>query len=290
MIITGGSLSESEEALKLAEEHGGSSRLVPRSSTKSLYLALDNLYATVGVHPTRCSEFESHPAGPQAYLASLLDLARRGKKTGKCVAIGELGLDFDPDRLKFCSRETQEKWFEAQLDLSHELGLPLFLHNRSSTERFCAILQRYRTKWTKGVAHSFTGTPTELSSLLAIEGIFVGLNGCSLKTAENLESAKLVPLDKLMLESDAPWCDIRRTHASFSFVAKEMGQPLFNGIKKEKWEMGRAVKERNEPSCTRLVAGVVAGVKGLSLEEVCDAAWANTCSVFFPSSETNDDV
>ncbi len=263
-------MSESEEALKLAEQH-------------------ENLYATVGVHPTRCSEFESHPAGPQAYMASLLDLARRGKRTGKVVAIGELGLDFDPDRLKFCPRETQEKWFAAQLDLSHELGLPLFLHNRSSTERFCEILQHNRAKWTKGVAHSFTGTPSELSSLLAIEGMYVGLNGCSLKTPENLESAKLVPLDRLMVESDAPWCDIRRTHASFSYVAEGMEQPPFNGTKKEKFEMGRAVKERNEPSSTRLVAGVVAGVKGLDLEVLCDAAWRNTCECFF-QDEANVDV
>lgn len=239
----------------------------------------DDLYSTVGVHPTRCSEFDAHPAGPADYLARLLEIGQRGKAAGKIVAVGELGLDFDPDRAKFCAPPVQEKYFEAQLELSEKLGLPLFLHNRSSTEKFCEVLQRNRSKWTKGVAHSFTGTKDELVALLKVEGLYIGLNGCSLKTAENLEAAKEVPLDRLMLESDAPWCDIRRTHAGYVHVAKEI--EAIGGTKKEKFELGKPVKERNEPSATRLVAGIVAAVKGISVEQVSEAAWKNACDVFF---------
>lgn len=208
-----------------------------------------------------------------------MDLAAKGKESGQVVAIGELGLDFDPDRLKFCPRETQEKYFESQLGLSETLKLPLFLHNRDSTEAFVEILKRNRSKWTKGVAHSFTGTKEELRTLLDVEGLYIGLNGCSLKTAENLEVAKEVPLDRLMLESDAPYCDIRRTHAGYIHVAKDMEGT--QGTKKEKFEPGKPVRERNEPSATRWVAAVVAAVKGLPIEDVCEAAWKNTCDVFF---------
>ncbi|KAI9032069.1 putative deoxyribonuclease TATDN1-like protein [Hyaloraphidium curvatum] len=269
VIVTGGSLSESEEALALAEQH-------------------DGLYSTVGVHPTRCSEFDAHPAGPADYLRRLLDLARRGRAKGKVVAVGELGLDFDPDRAKFCPPEVQEKYFELQLSLSDELGLPLFLHCRSATDAFVRILSRNRAKWKRGVAHSFTAPPAEALAVLALEGMCIGFNGCSLKTPENLDTVRAVPLDRVMLESDAPWCDIRRTHASWPFVADEVAKA--DAKKKEKWEAGRMVKERNEPAATRWVAAAVAGSRGEKLEEVCARAWDNAVGMFFPGEDMGGDA
>jgi TatD DNase family protein len=63
------------------------------------------------------------------------------------------------------------------------------------------------------VVHSFDGSPAELRSLLELPSLSVGINGCSLRTEANLQVAASVPLGRLLLETDAPWCDIRQTHA-----------------------------------------------------------------------------
>lgn len=134
--------------------------------------------------------------------------------------------------------------------------------------------------------HSFTGTVEEMQRLVDL-GLYIGINGCSLKTEENLDVVRKVPLDKLMLESDGPWCEIRPSHAS-SKVLKEaqdmldlIGEvPSTPAVKKERWAKGKMVKSRNEPAATALVAVVVAKVKGVSLEEVCEAAWRNSVKLF----------
>ena len=74
-------------------------------------------------------------------------------------------------------------------------------------------MRENRHKFSSGVVHSFTGDEEELNALLAMD-LYIGVNGCSLKTKENLEIAKKIPLDKLMLETDCPYCDIRNSHAS----------------------------------------------------------------------------
>ena len=72
--------------------------------------------------------------------------------------------------------------------------------------------------------------------------LYIGLNGCSLKTEENLEVVKNIPLDKILLETDAPYCDIRSSHASSKFVKTK-----FDKIKKEKMKKGLICKDRHEP-------------------------------------------
>ena len=91
--------------------------------------------------------------------------------------------------------------------------------------------------------HSFTGTKEELQEFIDMD-LYIGLNGCSLKTEENIEIAKLVPLDRLMIETDCPYCDIRNSHASSKFVKTK-----FPSSKKEKYSEDKMVKDRNEP-CT----------------------------------------
>lgn len=120
-----------------------------------------------------------------AYLDELLDLAKSGQKTGKIVAIGECGLDYD--RLHFCDAATQQEGFEAQFALAEETGLPMFLHNRNCTDDFLSIIKKNRHLFSRGVVHSFTGPAVEAEALLAIEGLYIGLNGCSFKTEEQVE-------------------------------------------------------------------------------------------------------
>ncbi len=69
-----------------------------------------------------------------------------------------------------------------------------------------------------GVVHSFDGTPAEAASLVQLPTIAIGINGCSLKTQENVDTVATIPLERLMLETDAPWCDIRPSHASYRYI------------------------------------------------------------------------
>lgn len=96
-------------------------------------------------------------------------------------------------------------------------------------------------------------------------GFSIGVNGCSLKTAENLAVVGAIPLEKMMLETDGPWCEIRASHAGFGFL-RGGSEEKWTAVKKERWEKGKMVKGRNEPCMIERVARVVSGVKGESLE------------------------
>lgn len=253
MIVTGGSLEDSKEALSIAQ--------------RDL-----NLYSTVGCHPTRCKEFEAHEGGPDAYLDELRKLASEGGS--KVVAIGELGLDYD--RLHFCPKETQKQFFERQLSLAQEINLPLFLHNRNSIDDFIEILRRNAGKFSSrgGVVHSFDGSPDDLQKILNM-GFYIGINGCSLKTEENLEVAKMIPSNKLMIETDCPWCEIKKSHASFKYV-KTMPQKS-----KDAKDDKLPVKNRNEPSSLIQVLEVLASLRNEDIEQLAEQVWLNTNKLFF---------
>lgn len=232
----------------------------------------------MGCHPTRCSEFEEYKDGPQAYYDELLKVASSSKTI---VAIGECGLDYD--RLHFCSRETQLEYFEKQFDLAEKTNLPMFLHNRNTGDDFYNLVKANRHKFKHGVVHSFTGTMEEMKKLIELD-LYIGINGCSLKTVENLEVVKEIPENRLMIETDAPWCDIRPTHASYAHLknvpAEEMALYSPPSKKKEKFEMGLMVKSRNEPCTMGLVLHVVASIRNADPLELSEVLWKNTCNVF----------
>ena len=272
-----------------------------------------------------------------ATLGALLDEARDGDIKSGLVAFGEFGLDYD--RLHYCSRAVQLHSFRTQLDLvvSMKPGtqLPLFLHSRAAHADFVRLLQEKFGSGLEGlerggVVHSFTGTMAEMKELTAL-GLYIGINGCSLKTAENCEVVKEIPLDRLMLETDGPWCGVRPSHEGWKYLVQHkadtapasspdaanpsasvdgaVSEPSqrqagskkgkqqqkvpdiperWRSVAKEKWVPGAMVKGRNEPCMIERVATIVAAIKDVSIEDVCEAAWRNTVKVFRVGCETAD--
>ena len=160
-------------------------------------------FATVGVHPCQAKQFDAYADGPEKYMDEVRSLAIEAKNSGHAVAFGEIGLDYD--RLFFSPKDQQLKYFEAQLDVAVELQMPLFLHSRAAAEDFERLLSARLPKLPRGgLVHSFTGTVEEMQRLLDL-GLNIGVNGCSLKTEENLEVVKAIPLDRIQIETDGPW-------------------------------------------------------------------------------------
>ncbi|KAG9160441.1 hypothetical protein Leryth_008830 [Lithospermum erythrorhizon] len=282
IIVTGGSLEESREALAIAEMDA-------------------RLFCTVGVHPTRCKEFDES-GDPENHFQALLSLAKEGIQKGKScvhptfsfssllcvylflsyfvsnkvVAIGECGLDYD--RLHFCPSDIQKKYFEKQFDLAYATKLPMFLHMRAAADDFCEIVGQQQDRFCAGVAHSFTGNADERDKLLSFPNIYIGVNGCSLKTSENLDVVKGIPVERMMIETDSPYCEIKNTHAGISHVKSS-----WPSKKKERHDLECIVKGRNEPCLVRQVLEVVAGCKGIAdIRQLSKTLYHNTCRVFFP--------
>jgi TatD DNase family protein len=270
VIVTAGSLEESREAASMCREQ----------REEWVICDIPELFCTVGVHPTRCTEFET--AGPESaaeHIAHLLAVGREGHEKGFVAAIGECGLDYD--RLQFCPREVQLRNFELQLTgLVGPLGLPLFLHCRTTeaAQDLLLLLEKHRSllPTPPGVVHSFDGSLEDAQKFIAL-GFCIGINGCSLKTAENLEVVRQLPGEYLLLETDAPWCGIKATHAGHRFV-----KSTWEDVKKpEKWEAGKCVKDRCEPCHLRQVLEVVAGCRDQSPEALAAEVHRNCQRVFF---------
>ncbi|KAF1921922.1 deoxyribonuclease tatD [Ampelomyces quisqualis] len=257
-MVTGSDLEESKHAIEIAKDHPG------------------KCYATVGVHPCSAKHFDSHPGGPSELLSALRKLALESKASGHAVAFGEIGLDYD--RLFLTPKEQQLKYFEAQLEIAVEVQLPLFLHSRAASEDFERLLgEKIGQLPKRGLVHSFTGTIEEMQRLVSL-GFDIGVNGCSMKTDENIEVVKEIPLERLQIETDGPWCEMRPSHASAKYLKD--APPLPKAVKKEKFAKGLMVKGRNESATIPHVAYAIAKIKDITVEDVCDAAWKNSIKMF----------
>jgi len=264
IIMTAGTVEESANAVEQVRKL--------RAKTDEIHFS-----CTVGVHPTRClQEFVENKEGTdEESLQRLLEIAQDGMTDGCVVAIGEIGLDYD--RVQFCPKDVQQKYLIRQLQvLAENTNLPLFLHNRSVGSDLYDILKEHQECWKEGgVVHSFDDTYELAMKFIDNLGLRIGLNGCSLRTEDNLRVAKNLPLDKILLETDCPYCEVKRTHAGYQHV-----QTIFPAKQEKKFEMGVMVKGRCEPCQVIQVAEVVAGAKGLPLSEVADACYKNSLELY----------
>jgi TatD DNase family protein len=152
------------------------------------------LRCTVGVHPHEARHWRAHTRTVIADLASAAEV----------VAIGETGLDYYRD---VSPREVQERVFVEQLELAAEVGLPVFLHERDAHRRQFEILKTYRDVIKDGVIHCFTGDRDSLFRYLDLD-LHIGITGWVCDERRGRELAAVVahiPLDRLMLETDAPY-------------------------------------------------------------------------------------
>lgn len=150
----------------------------------------DFMFAACGIHPENCPESER---GDLEGIKTLLSHP-------KCVAVGEIGLDYHYD---VSQKDKQLYYFETQLQFAKELDLPVIVHDREAHADTMALLQKYKPK---GVLHCYSGSVEMLKEVLKL-GMYIGLGGAAtFKNARKpLEAAMAVPADRLLLETDCPY-------------------------------------------------------------------------------------
>ena len=266
-----------DEVLKRASDMGVKKMLFSagcaEDTVRSYELSLksNDYYITSGIHPCRASEALQINTDVNFHYNAIKELLTKYKS--KAIAIGECGLDYD--RLHYSCKEDQIKIFPFHFDLAKEFNLPLYLHSRNTGDDFYNMIKENRNKFVDGVVHSFTESESELNRYLEL-GLFIGVNGASFKTKENLEVVKKIPLDKLMIETDAPYCEIKSSSAAFKLV-----ETKFEGrAKKEKMKKGIMCKDRNEPCSIIQVLEVLAKLKGVNKEELAKMCYDNTIKFF----------
>lgn len=159
-------------------------------TTVALAVKYDFIYAAVGVHAHEAEE------ATEGDLAEIERLYEREK----VVAVGEIGLDYHYD---FSPRERQLEIFERQLILANRLDLPVIVHDREAHEDTMNLLKKYKPK---GVVHCFSGS-AEMAKEIVKLGMYIGIGGAvTFKNAKKpVEVVEYLPLDRLLLETDAPY-------------------------------------------------------------------------------------
>lgn len=190
----------------------------------SFVAAHDDAWASIGLHPHESSVYVDDDKGLQQF---------RGLASApKVIAIGETGLDY---YYEHSSRKDQQKMLRFQLDLAIEFNLPLIFHVRDAFEDFWPIFDEY--DGLRGVIHSFTATQKELDQILQ-RGLYVGLNGITTftRSPDQLAAVKAAPLDKILLETDAPFltpvpfrgkvCEPKYVRVTAEFLSEFRGESL----------------------------------------------------------------
>lgn len=193
-----------------------SSRLALKQAENS-----DFLYCSIGIHPESAAE-----ALDDNIMLSLEDML----KSPKAVAVGEAGLDYYyPER---ADDETQKQAFIKQINLANKLNKPIIIHTRDAMQDTLDILKKYPVK--SGVIHCYSGSAESCKQLVKM-GFYIGFTGViTFKNARRaLESLKVVPLERLLIETDCPYmapepnrgkrCDSSMLHFTAQKIADELG-------------------------------------------------------------------
>lgn len=221
MIVVGYDAASSAEAVALAEQYA------------------PHVFAVVGVHPHDSKDWSEETA----------QRLREWANHPRVVAIGEIGLDFHYD---FSPRDLQNAAFRAQMKIAQEVGLPVVIHCREAYPETLEILAEETVQMLGGVMHCWAGTVEEAQQTIDL-GMHLGIGGTvTFKNAENVRaSAKIAPLDRLLVETDAPYLA----------PMPHRGQ-------------------RNEPAYTRLVADYLAALRGIPYAELAATTTANALRLF----------
>jgi TatD DNase family protein len=210
---------------------------------QSLADRFPELFFAVGLHPLDVEEKWTTDSPQQ-----ILSLAKSDQRV---VAIGETGLDF----FKAENRDQQLEAFEAQLAIAQQLNLPVIIHCREAAKALAELLGRFwqQQGQVRGVMHCWGGTPEETQWFLDL-GFYISFSGTvTFKKAHQIqESAKIVPSDRLLIETDCP------------FLAP----------------VPKRGEKRNEPSYVQYVAQQVAQLRNLPVEELAAQTTQNACHLF----------
>lgn len=234
-----------EEVIARAYNNGVKQMVVVGFDDETIPLAIDiaekheNIYAAVGWHPVDAIDYKEDHLG---MLEKLSDHE-------KVVALGEMGLDYHWDT---SPKDVQENVFRKQIQLARRVHMPIIIHNREATSDVIRILQDENAKDIGGIMHCFSGNITEMKACLDMN-FYISLGGpVTFKNAKEVkELAKLIPLDRLLIETDAPY----------------LAPHPYRG-------------KRNEPAYVTLVAEQIATLREMEYEELCHITTENAKEVF----------
>lgn len=201
----------------------------------------DNVYASVGVHPHDAKLYDDKA---EAHLIELV------KSSEKVIAWGEIGLDYYYDH---SPRDVQVDVFRRQIRTARELDLPIIIHSRDADDETVEILtEECSYDGFRGIMHCFGGTPEMAEALMKVGFLISFAGNVTFKKAENLrDSARVVPLDRLLIETDCPFLT-----------------PIpFRG-------------KRNEPSFVVHTANFLADLYGVEIETIAEHTTRNFLNFF----------
>lgn len=205
----------------------------------------DGVRLAIGVHPHAAHEFTDAPGRAADVVRAQFDRMTAAR------AVGEIGLDYHYD---FSPRVVQQEVFRAQVRLARELGRPVVIHTREAEEDTLAILRSEGGGEVRGVVHCFTGTPRLARAALDL-GFYISVAGILTfpKASDLRETVRLVPVDRLLTETDSPF----------------LAPVPFRG-------------KRNEPAHVGRVIEALAVLHGLPVAELAERTMTNYQALFAP--------
>jgi TatD DNase family protein len=234
-----------EAVIQKAQQNGVSHLLMPNVDKESIapMLQLAKDYSDI------CKPMMGlHPCYVDAEYKSQLDTMREELEMGEYIAVGEIGLDLYWDKTFF---EQQRDAFRVQTEWAMEKGLPIAIHTRNATPEAIEVLRPLVSDKLRGVFHCFVGTADEAKEMVEM-GFYLGIGGvCTFKNSDLGNVLPQVPLDKVLLETDAPYL------APIPFRGK-----------------------RNESSYLTHIAKRLAEIYGVSIEEIARVTTENAKRLF----------